>query len=424
MKRILQVLFFDIASKAIWAAVGLALIRFLPVEQFAILTWTMAAASAITAGVATNLNKLYIVGYERLDLQRRPQLILALEVWIIALAAAPTAAICGAGNVHVWLIAGAALTQCLLEFVQSSFQREMRFTAFSLIGLARSLSFAVLLFALVLLRGDSLAAWQVLTLQIICLAGVAVLFFGRGWDLSVYFQWRELIGILRAILFGPYRYLVAYFLCLAAFARLDIAMLGWLDAPLEVATYGSAFRYFGLLMILLNATHTVFLPLTQQAAEPEQLRATFKKYYAFLAILVPLVLVGACFSEPVIAWIDGGRYPQAASVFQVLAATAVVSLACSPSSNVIFRYEQFRFLFLLVCFSAAVNAALNLFLITRYHAWGAAVGLFLSFGILNVGSLVKAWRLMQATPLPHGAKTARPTALSPRSAPAAAMARR
>jgi O-antigen/teichoic acid export membrane protein len=229
--------------------------------------------------------------------------------------------------------------------------------------------------------------------------------FGRQWDVRCLLKVNETFSIAKTILKSKFSLMIGYFFVLAYLTRLDMLMLKCLDSNIELSTYGSAFMYYGLLMILLAAMHTVFLPLTQRVNDRRQLSSLMMKHQRMIYVVVPVVLLGAWLSRWIIPFIDTGKYPGACEVFRILSISAIISLACSPHANVLFRYDAYRFLLIVVCGAFVVNVGLNWVMIPRFHAAGAAWATLVSMGIVNGSTYFKSRSLLASSPLPQHSST-------------------
>lgn len=401
MKPVLQVFAGDFAAKALLGVAGLALIRFLPEAEYAVLTLATVLSAFVEQGITGNLNRIYIIGHKRLGLEQSSQSFLALQMWLLALlvlATAPFAPLLGG---TYWLVVALTVATCLLEFVKTFYQRNLKFASFSLLEAARTLAFVAALAVLIGLAGERLRAWQVLALQSACTGIVVIVVFGKSLDPRSLLRFGELWRIARMIVASRYLYMIGYFLGVAMLVRLDVMMLGALDSRPELATFGASFRYYSILMMLLAAMHTVFLPMTQNVERREDLAELFGRYQRLIAAAVPLILVGAWASQWIIPAIDGGKYPGAVGVFQVLSLSAIVSLACSPHANLLLRYDAFRFLFGLCSGAIMLNVGLNALLIPRYHALGAAWATLVAVGAVNGAIYFKSRSLLATHPLPE-----------------------
>ena len=119
-----------------------------------------------------------------------------------------------------------------------------------------------------------------------------------------------------------------------------------------------------------------------------------------LLAIVPVVVLGAWISEWFIPLIDGGKYVGTVSVFRVLSIATVIGLACSPHVHLLFRYGEFGFLLAVAGAILGVSIPLNAVLISRYHALGAAIGLCLATGAMNLLVYARARMLLASRPVP------------------------
>jgi O-antigen/teichoic acid export membrane protein len=199
------------------------------------------------------------------------------------------------------------------------------------------------------------------------------------------------------VIAGPYAWLVAYFAVLAVFSQVDVLLLKALSDERTLAAYGSALRYYALLSLALGAVHAVLLPAIQRAASQAELDTLYAQHFRLLALFVPAVALAALAAGWILPWIDLGRYPDAVPAFRILAASAVISFAFSPHVNVLLKRERFRFLFLLIVAALAVDIVLNLALIPRFGAAGAAAATLLASACVTVPIFLASRR---ARPLP------------------------
>ena len=110
--------------------------------------------------------------------------------------------------------------------------------------------------------------------------------------------------------------------------------------------------------------------------------------------LLPLFAVGvfvmALLAIWFMPWIDRGRYPDAIPAFQILALSAVISFVCSPHVNLLFREHDFRFSFWLMLVGVSAAVPIDAFCIVFFRVWGAALGIMLSAGLINLVVFLRA----------------------------------
>lgn len=388
MKAIAQVFVLDVAAKALAALSTILVIRHLAVPEYARYTLGVSVAGLTAQTLATSFNRIYVVGYERLGMAQAPGGFLGLQllfVGALAVAALPLAA--GWGLLvpaTLFVVLGTMLT----ESARTVHQRELRFGRYSMVELARA-ALTTAGVAALFAAGRPVRAEHVLTAQ----GAVLVLVFAVNGGRS------SLRGVMEVhagarmagmVLRGGYRLLFAYFFAQAVLAQMDVFFLKGLATPEDLATYGAAFRYYLLLSLALASVHAVLFPILQQVRDAAEERAILARHFRSLVLFAPLVLGGAWAAQWLIPLLDGGRYPGAVAIFRVLSLSAILSFAFSPFVHVLMRREDFRFLVWLTLGGMALHAGLNLLLVPRMGAMGAAWATLVGFGLINFSVFLRA----------------------------------
>lgn len=400
MKPVLYVFGFDFVSKVLMGLAGLLLIRYLPTSEYFLFTIVMAFSTMLVQGISSNMNGLYIAGHKRLGLEDRPQRFLVLQLWFMGFGLLVVAITRSFDTQTIAILISLTVANGLLEFTKTHYQYRQNFLALSLAELLRTLLYIAVLLVFLVPERIPFSAGTVLFVQSLCTAVVVALWFGNKFDWKRFLQFKETLRLGRQIMKSEYRYMIGYFFAVALLLRTDIFMLDRLATDFELVTYGSAFRYFSLILVILTALHTVFLPKTQAVTRSSELRKLFRKHFRIVAFVLPVIFLGGWFSAWIIPWIDGGKYPGAILIFRALCFVAAISICFSPYANVLFRYELYRFLFYLAASACVLNVVLNLFLIPEYRGLGAAIATFVSAGAINVGMFLKSRSLLSTRPLP------------------------
>ena len=401
MKRFFQVLSFDVLAKVVLGLVSLALIRFMPVEQFAAFTLAVSVATLAAQALAGGFNRIYVVGYEALALAGRAGAFLGFQLALVALLAlAGTLAAAALGGLYPAAVA-LALGIVLSEFAKTYYQRELRFGRYSAIEVGRAAGQALGVGLLIAVYRDALGAAPVIWVQAAALALSFAVAAAAALRWADVFAPAAIARVARTVLGGAYGYLLAYFGVLAVFSQIDVLMVKALADEHTLATYGSALRYYGLLSLALGAVHAVLLPAIQRAATAAELRRLYREHFRLVLLFAPAVALGAWLAGWVLPWVDGGRYPDAVTAFRLLAASAVVSFAFSPHVNLLLKRGRFRFLFLLIVAASAVALAANLALIPRFGAPGAALATAIASACVTVPIFFLARRLSNPAGAAH-----------------------
>jgi len=397
MKRFVQVLSFDVLAKAVLGLVAVALIRFMPTDQFAAYTLALSVATLAAQVLAGGFNRIYIVGYERLGLADRTEPFLGLQLALVALAGILGLPAAGALEGLYAAVVALAAAIVLSEFSKTYFQRELRFGRYSAIEIGRVIAQAAAIIGLIAVYGGAVKASAVLWIQAAALAGAFLVALGArlAWRrVSALRAWGSLLR--GAAAGGPYAYLFAYFGVLAVFSQIDVVLLKLLSEERTLASYGSALRYYALLSLALGAVHAVLLPSIQRAETREALDSLYAQHLRLLVVFIPGVALAALAAGWLLPWIDLGRYPDSVLAFRILAVSAVLSFAFSPHVNLLMKHERFRFLFVLIVIALAVHVLLCLLLIPRFGAPGAAAATLIASACVTVPIFFESRRLKAA----------------------------
>jgi O-antigen/teichoic acid export membrane protein len=390
MKSVVQVFSFDILSKVLLGVTGIILIRFMPEIEYARYTLALSLVSVVTQTLVSSFKRIYIVGYQRFKLENSPSLFLGLQLWGICLLVLMTLPFKDFAEGVYWFVVAAIIATCLSEFAKTVVQQQLKFLQFSIIEMARTLVFVLSLLCLIYFIRYELKAWQVLLVQAMAMFLVFSTVFSKYLDLKSLFKMGESVRFALELVKGEYKYVFGYFFVFAFFSQVDVFVLKALAGSVELATYGSAFRYYSLLLLALGAVHAVLLPVIQRIQSIDELESILAQHKRMLLVFVPLVLLGAWLSKWVIPWLDMGKYPNAAIVFQILAISAIVSFAFSPHSNLVMRFEDFRFLFISICMGLLVNVGLCVWLVPILGATGPAIATLITFGSVNVSIFLRS----------------------------------
>ena len=401
MKSVLQVLSLDLVAKIMLGLIGISLIRFMVSSEYASYTLALAVVTVVTQSLASTFNRIYIVGRKQLGLQGSPSSFLGLQLWIMLLLLVLTLPLASVYGSVYWLIAFLALTTCLSEFSKTFFQQQLKFLRFSMVELLRVLIFGSVVLLLIKVFGHDLRAWQVLLVQSIAMLLVFVLVSGKHFDPNQLMKVRAVAQLATKLLGGSYSYLFGYFFVLAFFTQVDVFMLRALANDSALATYGSAFRYYSLLSLALGAVHVVLLPVVQNAQSLAELRNILTYHKRMVLLFAPVVLTGAWAAQWIIPLIDMGKYPEAVIVFRILAISAIVSFAFSPYVNLVMRFEDFKFLFILIMLALLIDIGLNVALVPAFGPVGTAIAAFTSFGIVNGAIFLRARRYKSLLRIPN-----------------------
>lgn len=183
--------------------------------------------------------------------------------------------------------------------------------------------------------------------------------------------------------------------------HVDVLMLGALASVREVGLYSVATRLALPLFLVLDSVARAFAPLAAHLYSRQQSGRLATAYAAatewILAINVPAGVLLAVNAEPILA-LFGDEFIAAATALRVLTAGIVVATACGTAAAMLTmtrwqRLEMFDNLLLL-----GLNVGLNLVLVPRFGALGAAAATASSAGTVYALKAVQARWLLGVQP--------------------------
>ena len=392
MKSIVQVLSFDIGSKVILGVLGILLIRYMPPTEYATYTLALALTAFVSQSVAATFNRLYIIAGSREE-GREWTLIGAqgMVVCVLILLGLP---LMRTLDHAYWLIAVLVLATCASEFAKTYYQGDLKFLRFSLVELSRSLLFFLAALGVIVtsdLHPTSDAMLAVQSASLLFVAGFALFRPARRWPATNLSMVRRHFSKLVK---GEHSFLFGYFFVLGVFTQTDIFMLKILGDEAMLATYGSAFRYYSILSLVLGAVHTVLLPTIQKLSNHQELRDVLALHRRVLVAFVVVTMTAGWLAGWVIPWVDAGKYPAAVDTFRVLCASAVISFAFSPYVNLLMRFGNFAFLLILILIALLIHTAVSALLIPPYGAVGAALSVLVSAATVTISIYIKSRKLI------------------------------
>ena len=400
VRNTLGILVLDVAGKVLVAGAGLLIIRYMAPDLFADLTLSGSVRNFLNGVFAASFNRIYIVGYRRFRVDDSAASLLAAQFVLLAVAGVaflPFAVALG------WLypfVLGWVFSQAFYDFVRTQHQQRFDFRRFALFEITKSAFFGLGVVALALLRADRMGAAEVILLHAVSMVA-AVFVYSRSEAIGLLRgPKRVLWSHLKSMIGTEYKYLFIYTVLLASLAQVDVFMLRARADDLALAAYGSAFQYYALLVLLVSAVQAILLPAVQHAASVSEIDALFRKHRKLLVLTFPLFLFGAWLAGWVLPLVDRGKYPEAVLAFRILAASAFLSLAFSPHATVVMRFEDFRIQAGIAVAVLLGAVALQFALLPRFGPAGAALGVLLSYAVLNGSNYARAGWLLARRPLP------------------------
>jgi len=178
-------------------------------------------------------------------------------------------------------------------------------------------------------------------------------------------------------------WLIAYFTVIAIFGRMDILILTRLANTTEIASYGVAFQYYSLGLLLLGSVSAVLVPKFShvEMQDPIRQQSFMRKWLrSSLWIGIPVVIF-ILFGKPLFILLNGARYAEAFNILEILSVGVWLSLMLSPLTNILMSRKEFRLLFILATIAFIGGTVVLYFGVQNWGAVGAAIAVVLTHNI-------------------------------------------
>jgi O-antigen/teichoic acid export membrane protein len=181
----------------------------------------------------------------------------------------------------------------------------------------------------------------------------------------------------------------------------DAVLLGAFHGVDEVGAWRVVQPLGGLNQLVLSSFALLFVPaatrlLVRDALD--ELRGLYWQTAIWMAVMTfPIFIVTFALAEPVTIALYEPRYAPAAIFLTILAVGRYVDVVLGFNGLTLGVFGRVRAMVLVNVFAAAANLGLNLLLIPRFGALGAAVGTATTLVVFNVAKQVA---LARTTPLP------------------------
>jgi O-antigen/teichoic acid export membrane protein len=187
------------------------------------------------------------------------------------------------------------------------------------------------------------------------------------------------------------------FLNIIIWQRSELVFLARFSGPAQVSYYAIPFALTGRLGGLVpGAILGVLLPsltYAQGMGDEPRFKAVFGEALRYLTLLtLPLLLLGFGLASIIIGLLYGPSFGPAVVVFQILLVSTIFMVLGQASQSALLGAESQSWLIKTGLVAAAVSIALDLLLIPRWGAVGAAVANTTVQGLWALAVFVPLWR--------------------------------
>ena len=207
----------------------------------------------------------------------------------------------------------------------------------------------------------------------ICLAGLATIiiihkYFTHIRPRIMTQKWKEIIHKGWPIaLSGAFVFVYSY---------LDTIIISLNQGEQAVGLYQASYKIIGTLFILSSIINQAYFPslIESHHQDKDKLQHIFDKTLKSVFFWsIPISIGGAMLSERIILFIFGPEYTGAIAVFTILIWNCIIYFASSAMTTLLYALGKQRETLKVFFIGAAVNTALNLYIIPKYGIEGAAI---------------------------------------------------
>ncbi|MBW3543092.1 MAG: polysaccharide biosynthesis C-terminal domain-containing protein, partial [Planctomycetes bacterium] len=192
--------------------------------------------------------------------------------------------------------------------------------------------------------------------------------------------WRELLAFTAPLLASD--------LVLALMSGADVLFLAWFADSEAIASYRAVLPVAHLNHIVIATFAILYTPQAARLysrGDGAALNELYWKTAGWIAVLsLPVFLVSVPLAGPLTTLLFGQRYAGSAEILMLLSLGSFFHAALGFNGTTLTVYRRVRYVMLLSFAAAAVNIGLNLWLIPRHGALGAAAATCASMLVHNV----------------------------------------
>jgi len=169
-------------------------------------------------------------------------------------------------------------------------------------------------------------------------------------------------------------------------SKIDIFMITYFIDPVAVALYSAAKRIAEFFRNFVQAANIVVLPRASNLFAKRDIAGVRNTYYKgliySLVMIAPVTLILILIPNSILYLAYEDKYLESAAVLQIVALSALISPIGTIGSSIAGGVGKPKFTFIAMWISVILNIGLNLLLIPKYGALGAALA---TLGAMLVG---------------------------------------
>jgi O-antigen/teichoic acid export membrane protein len=349
-------LLFDFAARGVSALTTVILIRYLALGSYAFIVVFLAVGQFAGSAATGGLRVLYVrTEAERVARGSSSVLpfgaVLAGSLLIIAVLAVTGAAVAEIARVgpatdrlpFVALCAIFSAGQATVDLVTYHYQAGLGFVRGGRVALTRNV---------LLLVAAALVSALFSTSKLAIATALAAASAGAAFVAAVNVLHRapeqRRLRATRLGFSAESGWLTIYSFVAAGFATVDVFVVAIILRARDVATFGAAQRYYAIALGVVPALEAVLRVRTSQPDIVDSVEAQVSAMTGWLkraaAPACIAILVLAIAAQPLISWLNHGKYPGSVPVFQILLVGVFAYYLAMPAVSMLMAQRRFRLL--------------------------------------------------------------------------------
>ena len=188
--------------------------------------------------------------------------------------------------------------------------------------------------------------------------------------------------------------LIPHYLSNIILNQSDRLMIGRLVGDAESAKYSIAYMIASMVLMIVTAVNSSYVPYTFQKLRDQELPALRKSSSVLLAGIALLCIIGMGLAPEVITIFAGKSYAEAAMIVPDVATSVFFIFVYTLFSNVEYYYKETKLVGIATLLAAGLNVALNALLIPRFGYTVAGTTTLVSYLFLALFHYV-CYRMIQ-----------------------------
>ncbi|ARD65235.1 polysaccharide biosynthesis C-terminal domain-containing protein [Eubacterium limosum] len=387
MKTILKVFSADMAAKFVAMITTILLIRYMSDHNYADYTIFVASTNIFNQIAISSFGKMYIVDHA--SLKGKESTLLSIEMSLSIFITGMFWIIQPVVRSNVFALVLLMISTCVFGYARVIYQQQCKFKVYTILEIIRVASFLALVFTCHYFAKTELSAFVVIIFQTISLALCIPFLSQRRTNITI-FQKLDFKSLFKFLLQKEQLYLFVYAALMAILLQIDVLALKTWSTDYDVSTYASAFKYYNMMLLLLNTVNSVLLPKISSEENYYNISKMYKQQDILSIALLVGIVIAIVIAPCVLPIIDGGKYPEAIGVFRILCISAIISFWGSPYNNLLIKEKKYLSICTRFIIGIIVAIAGNYILIPRMGVNGTAISTLISYGIVNLSSRVHA----------------------------------